>query len=316
MSYYFVKQYNLPDAAFQMVALNNLGDVLGYYAFPGGAKQTFMIKNNGEWVLLDIGDPIGINDNRQLVGSSHLYDYGSGTLTELMPNIVAEGITNYGMIFGSEDDYYACYQNWGDPTPSLVPGLGISVAYGGDDDGDVIIVGSSEAHRPFIYRSGDANPIFLESTYVAAKDINAQKIVIGGYSQTEGGSITQHGFICDQEGNITQELGFNALAISGPISSSGSEFQVVGVDSDEDAVLMDKNGDDYRNYNLNDCVSPDIIDAGWRLCRSIDVNDQGQIIAEAKLDGVDKGSFLLTPAPPEINVRSSTSSAPTGLKII
>jgi hypothetical protein len=300
MSYYFVQSFNVPRATFSLAELNNRGDIVGAYKHPNGEEQSFLMDREGRFTYLDFGTPVAVNDHRQVVSRKALYE--DGHVKELVPgmnDVFAEGITNSGTVFGSVGDRNAFYKKETESVPSYVPNLGLSVANGCSDNGDTIVVGQSE-NKPFIFKESSGNPILLDDKYVAAKDVNSNGVVIGGYS--EGSStITQHGFISDADGRILKELNFNAMAISNPIPAVNSQYQIVGMGDSENAVLLDFNGNQFKYYDLNQCIAEELIDGGWHLTKAIGLNDQGMIIAEATYRGVDKGAFVLSPMSLEIH---------------
>lgn len=300
MRYYFVQSFNVPQATFSLAGLNDRGDIVGHYQHPNGEDQSFLMDRESACTYLDLDTPVAVNDRRQVVSRKFLCE--NGQTKEALPgmnDVYIEGITNSGTVFGSAGDRNAFYKKENESAPIYIPNLGLSVATGCCDNGDTIVVGQCE-NKPFIFKESSGNLVLLDEKYVSARDVNSNGMIIGGYSEGSS-SITQHGFICDTDGRILKELNFNAMAISGPLPTANCQYQIVGMGDSENAILLDFDGNQFRYYDLNQCIAEELIDGGWYLTKAMRINDQGMIIAEATYHGADKGAFLLSPMPPQIH---------------
>jgi probable HAF family extracellular repeat protein len=292
-------------------ALNNLGQVVGYY----GSNRSRAFYWDPASGMIDIGAlstgpnafstiAYGINDGGQVVGLSsapgdgfyHAFSWKSSTgmvdLGTLGGNqSMAFGINNSGQIVGtsqnsSNSKYTAVL--WQNGVIQDVGQNGASdVASAINDAG--MIVG----------RSGQG-PILIQGTSItslgnlglpagAANAINASGIVVGGSNVASGGVagfVWANGAISNL-GTLGGSSGTNALGVNaaGVIvgQSPKDEFGTYHAFIYSGGILQD----------LNDLVTPN---SGFTIINATDINSSGQIVGSA-ITGGQRHAVLLSPIP-------------------
>jgi probable HAF family extracellular repeat protein len=229
------------------VAINNNGEVVGFYTLTNGASVDFLYSDGTYTTISDplavgpIFNPefasyIGINDQNQIVG---IYDastgiegflYSNGTYTTISDPLggetIPQGINDSGEIFGryvtSANAVESFLYSDGTYTTISDP-LGIhTIVTGLNDEGQLVgyYEGSNSQYNGFIYSDGTFttvnDPLGTEGTQVLG--INNAGQIFGDYNDAAG----QHSFITSPE---------NVLTLADPSDFTGaiSGFQPGGI---------------------------------------------------------------------------------------
>ena len=300
-------------------ALNDAGQVIGSFQISGsesGQSEEWnsFLWDNGEMTNLGtLGgqscEAYGINNVAQIVGIAetasgerHAFLWDSGEMTDLgtlgSDWSVAIGINDAGQIVGHSDTangigHVFLWEN-GQMIDLGTLGGDWSRAEGINNAGQII--GSAESRggesRAVLWENGQTTELGpFEGYFPNSVDINDSGQVIGFYMAYNGFPLSffwEDGSLRDI-GTFPGLLNFNSLW---GINNSG---QVVGyswsVTSDQEhrPFLWD-NGE---IWDLNDLIPED---SGVQLFYAHDINEQGQILARGRIDGVSH-SYLLTPIP-------------------
>ncbi|WP_169517023.1 hypothetical protein [Azohydromonas australica] len=286
----------LPDTtggtAFNAVAINNRGEVLGYGENDLTSRSFIYSKGSFTFLPQDGSRslPVDINNHGQALYNSVTGDgytqpflYGGGGSINISPGVNASGLgralSSSGYAVGSFSDRNFFYD--GKTSRYLDIDLdGVRTVFATGINSSGTIVGqatvSVEATRAFIYKNGRAS--FLDGM-LDAYAINDFGQILGqdqqGYLVRDGdGSNTYLGFTAYTQLNQRGWVAGNSL-----------------VDGALHAFV-------YREGHSTDLnrllVGPDA--DRWSLMDGVDINDRGQIIGIGLFDG-QRASFIATPVP-------------------
>lgn len=274
-----------------------------------------MFWNNGVTTDLGTANPnemiFGMNDNGIFAGAVYATSYNLthpaygqmgqmqdiGTLSgDRLSHGYANAINNLGHVVGTSSDPNG--------THAFICKDGEMVNLGGLST-DVLseakainnkdqVIGYSRAYyggvsrmRAFIWESGKMDEIGVldGDNYSYAFDINDNGVVIG---QSSRSSQVNHHFIWDKV-NGMRALRTPDGADFGAIAINNAGLMIGGVTAGNTALIME-NG---AVYDLNNQVNNA---SGWQITITDDINDLGQIIGRATLNGETR-AVLLTPVP-------------------
>lgn len=286
----------LPDTddetAFNAVAINNRGEILGYGENDLTSRSFIYDKGRFSFLPQDGSRslPVDINNHGQalynsITGDGHTqpFLFGGGGSINISPGVNASGLgralSNSGYAVGSFSDRNFFYNGKTSRYLDMdLDGARTVFATGINRSGTIVgqATVSVEATRAFIYKNGRAS--FLDGM-LDAYAINDFGQILG---QDKQGYLVRNG-----DGSNTY-LGFTAYT---QLNQRGWVAGNSLVDGALHAFVYREGHSTDLNQLL---VGPD---AGrWLLMDGVDINDRGQIIGIGLLDG-QRASFVATPVP-------------------
>ncbi len=285
-------------------AINENGQVVGYFWISGNSDHAFLWDNGIMSALGDLGGSKsyahGINDSGLVVGEARnandptrAFMYDGSTMFDL--GVLAGGgysqaydINNNGHIVGTSGHRAFLYD--GTEMINISPSDDSSYAKGINESGQIVgnavFDGASDGHA-FLYDDGVMTDIGALLGLSRAEAINDNSQVVGYY----GDYPNRRAFLYDS--GVVVDLGTlgGDESIAYDINNSG---QIVG--SSELAGSAYNQAflyDDGEMFNLNDLIDPS---SGWSLQYAKGINSYGQIVGSGKIGGVTH-AFLMTPVP-------------------
>jgi probable HAF family extracellular repeat protein len=293
---------NVPVGGTVLTAINNLGQIAGYYAGADGAPHGFL-RDEQDFTTVDVPDATGgtmvfdINDGGQIAGVndivSHGYlqerrgDFSAIDHPDAVLNTEPIGVNNHGQVVGYYVDadgrrrgFLRDKQGF---TPVDVPGALESLARKVNDHGQIVggYVDANGTVHGFLLNDGIFTTIDIPGALQSdAFDIDNRGQIAGLYQDAAG---MLHGFLRDEGGDFTtiDVPGATATQISG-INDRG---QMVGVYSDADGTL--------HGFLLDNDVITVIDVPNAAATQPNDVNNRGQIVGIYRVD-VRRHGFLLS----------------------
>ena len=295
-------------------AINNSGQVTGWYEAPNGEDHAFRWENG---TLTDLGNlgsddsyGEGLNSAGQVVGwgTDENFDLVTARWDGTVPtNLNLEGavydindggnIVGYGIVYLPGGGFKSVPVLWDSGQviyPDLLPGDEIGVANAINASNQ--IVGHTRPwfcpcpNHAFLWENGVTTPLpTLGGEWSYAYDINNNGKIVGT-AQTSAGSSSAVLW----DGSSITELG-------------GPNLTPAAINNNNQVILNANDPYLWENgelTNLNDAIDPA---SGWDLDNVSDINDQGWIIGYGDLNGEDK-AFLLRPCPACVPTPTPTPS--------
>ena len=293
-------------------AINEKGQIVGFAITANGNNHAFLYDGS---IMIDLGTLTGdktsyaydVNDGSKVVGTSFAatgtyrgFLYNGSAMIDLGSlgggTSDANGVNNLGQIVGSADYRERARRMLSSkavrqcPTwaASPVPHTAWQPVF--NDNGQ--IVGTSGVMFRYLHAFSYSGSTMTDlgtlpgGKFCAATDISSNGL-IAGYSDTAGGA--KHAFVYN--GSTMTDLGTLNGGDSSPwgINSSG---QVVGWSSGGERPFL---YDGSTMLDLNSLL--DSSSTGWTIQRASDINDKGQIAANAVIGAGVLHAVLLTPVP-------------------
>lgn len=274
----------------QAYGINNSGQMVGAAPAPSGYDSHAILWSNG--VGADLGTlggsgsvAMGINDSGQVVGWARANgEIGQGGHAFIYSQD-AQGVWGMSNVIG---------------VPLSTNSLAYAINNSGQIAGAVTGYGTSEA---FVASNGSVTYLgTFGGNQSSAFDINSSGQVVGMATSAGGYG---HAFLYSNGYMLNLVNTPNMTSYAWGINDSG---QVVG-EMGTSAFL-------YSNGSLQDLnILADASAAGWQLYSALDINNNGQIVGEGKLNGIVH-AFLLTPVPePESYAMMLAGLGLVGLRI-
>lgn len=273
------------------LALNNRGQVLGYFnAGPGGEEHAFLVDNKGFTDLgtlggaymLPAGGPQSLNEKGQVVGDSTTADgesraviWRQGTFTEIgtLPGDAVSSsvaINNAGQVVGISGTAFGEFHGflWTDGRLTDLGTLGgpSSQPFGLNDKGQVVGISTTstgESHA-FLWQQGQLIDLGMPGETSAAYRINARGQVLGSVQGADGTrAVVWTDGIREEIQSLPGGLGTFAYALN-------NRGQVVGF-----GVGMVDNQQSGSAFVWQDGVMTDLgVLPGGRLSLAFDINQR------------------------------------------
>lgn len=280
---------------FYAVGINNMGQVVGT-AGGGAAIWSSPTSVTSLGSLLPGSEGLGINNRGDIVGryGNNAFIYANGVATSIVTGMDswATGINDAGQVTGTALNY-----NFGAPQTAFLYSGGATTLIGGDlprfsqTFGNAInnagVVAGTYAYggpfadpdrTAFTYSNGVPRSYgTLGGTISEAEDINEAGALAGWSTNYEG--TEELGLL------YTAEYGLMNIGSLGGTSTRAHGLNnfgwVVGMSDIDGAEGFDYHAFLYREHGMLDLNSIVESPEGWRLVSAEDVNDAGQILAQA-----------------------------------
>jgi probable HAF family extracellular repeat protein len=294
--------------------INSEGQIVGM-ADNGDERTHAFLYSNG--VMSDIGVTTGafsaaycITDNGQIVGTarfagltSHASLYSNGTTSDLGtlggPGSTAYSINVGGQVVGKAVtatgyEHAFLYTSEGMTDLGSLISPYASHAASINDSGRIVgwynTTSAPTSYRAFLYSDGAFTDLGTLGGQVSkACDINVSGQIVGGASVGAYRGDTR-AFL--YSGGVMTDLGALDTGVSWAyaVNASGQAVGSAGVTGADDHACLFNNG---AVLDLNTVIDTS---SGWALEEAHDINDQGCIVGEGMINGVQH-AFLLTPVP-------------------
>lgn len=306
-----------PGSVSRAYGMNDVGQVVGYYADPGQPSHAFVWDTGS---LVDLGTPggnqggnpwaSGINVGEQIACNSggQAYRWSQGqwlSVGSLGGGSQANGIDLQGEVTGFAyltpgGTYHAFVYRQGSMVDLGTLGGANSVANRINDLGEVVgrsdVAGVTHA---FVYRNGAMNDLgTLGGTHSEANDIDSTGAVIAGWADTP---VARHASLYSN-GHMTDLGSFGGASEAAAVNDLG---QVVGWSDDSLGVRHAFLYDNGSMIDLNTLVSG----SGWTLERAMDINNLGQIVGWGRNPAGEEHAFLIVPEPATLSLLALGSLA-------